>query len=79
MVVRIRVREHYLKNDLKYKYTVYVHVYYVRTMVHVYHATFQVRTMVWYHVYWLPCILPKHTWFSVHMCALSCPFPIRKL
>ncbi len=19
---------------------------------------------------WLPCILPKHTWFSVHMCAL---------
>jgi hypothetical protein len=20
---------------------------------------------------WLPCVLPKHTWFSVHMCALS--------
>jgi hypothetical protein len=19
---------------------------------------------------WLPCILPKHKWFSVHMCAL---------
>ncbi len=41
-------------------------------MVHVY-----VRTSTnWYvPVYapslnWLPCILPKHTWFSVHMCAL---------
>ncbi len=31
------------------------------TYVHMY-----VRT----HVYRLPCILPKHTWFSVHMCAL---------
>jgi hypothetical protein len=26
---------------------------------------------------WLPCILPKHLWFSVHM--YVCPFPIRKL
>jgi hypothetical protein len=42
--------------------------------------TLQVRTRVRKYVRtycafapslnWLPCILPKHTWFSVHMCAL---------
>jgi hypothetical protein len=39
----------------------------VRTMVHVYYT--RVRTYV-RTLNWLPCILPKHTWFSVHMCAL---------